>query len=442
VFSQLAHVSGSVLLETQSSSDTSNGRYSVICTNPFGVISVRGDTTILSTATACRTYESPFTALKDVLRHYDVAPSPEVVFCGGVVGYLGYELLRFVEDIRPSSPDDIDMSDCWLGLYDHAIVFDHEKHLTVLVRCDLGNSKDELNFLEKLLCRALVCRLAQEQYLPSVCGELTSSFTKEEYCRAVRQVKEYIASGDVYQVNLSQRFKVNTDADAWKTYLCLRNINPAPYAAYLNTGECIVVSSSPECFLVCNPIDRTVTTRPIKGTRPRGINSVQDRNLVRELVSNEKDRAENIMIVDLERNDLGKVCEFGSVKVPELLKIETYSTVHHLVSTVTGILREECDAVDLLKACFPGGSVTGAPKVRAMQVIDELEPVRRGVYTGSIGWIGFDGSINLNIAIRTAVFKDKTCYFHVGGGIVADSEPEIEYQETLDKGKAFFEVFR
>lgn len=252
--------------------------------------------------------------------------------------------------------------------------------------------------------------------------------------------KNTLPPGDIYQVNISQMFTVPLTISPWDLYLKLRRFNPSPYAAYLNCGDFQVVSSSPECFLDYNPSTRIVVTRPIKGTRPRGRTPDEDERLAHELLMSEKDMAENIMIVDLERNDLGRVCEFGSVEVPSLVQIESHPTVHHLVTTVSGKLRQELNVVDLMTACFPGGSITGAPKIRSMEIISELEPVRRGVYTGSIGYFGFDGSVNLNIAIRTAVAKDGLCYFHVGGGIVADSDPKAEYQETLDKGRAFLEV--
>ena len=381
VFSAMAHVPGSVLLESQS-----GGGYSAIYTEPFEVLDSG----------------SPFCALKEALARRG---------SGGAVGYLGYELHRFLEDSPVPVEDDIGLPDHWLGLYDKAIVFDHHPHTAGY---SIGNTPAE--------------------------ADLISSFSKPEYIQSVKRVKEYIAAGDVYQVNLSQRFSTTLEMDPWDLYLLLRERNPAPYAAYINAGDFQIISSSPECFLTLDPISRVVTTRPIKGTRPRSTDPAEDHRLAQELESSAKDMAENIMIVDLERNDLGRVCEFGSVSVPELAAVESYPTVHHLVSTVTGRLRDDCDAVDLLTATFPGGSITGAPKIRAMEIIAELEPVRRGVYTGSIGCLGFDGSVNLNIAIRTAVVKDGMCHFHVGGGIVADSDPEAEYQETLDKGRAFLEV--
>jgi para-aminobenzoate synthetase component 1 len=267
---------------------------------------------------------------------------------------------------------------------------------------------------------------------------ISSNFTKEEYCRTIERAKELIARGDIYQVNLSQRLKSNFDSDPFELYLRLRSINPAPFAAYLNFDGFKIVSASPERFLkICG---RDIETRPIKGTRPRGSNDIEDLLLKRQLLSSAKDSAEHIMIVDLERNDLGRISEYGSVKPTEFIILETYSTVHHLVSTVSGKLRNGVDIVDCLKNCFPGGSITGAPKVRSMEVIEELEPTRRGIYTGSIGYIDFCGNADLSIVIRTIVIKDKSAYFQVGGGIVADSDPEKEYQETLDKARALVEA--
>ena len=381
VFQELAHRPGSVLLESQS-----GGGRSAIYTDPFEVLDSG----------------SPFDALRGALARKGEFQA---------AGFLGYEAHRYLESSPTIAADDIGLPDYWMGLYEKAIILDHSGGRP---RVRAGNEPPR--------------------------AALTSSFSKPDYLEAVRRVKDYIAAGDVYQVNISQRFSVPTEIDPWDLYLLLRERNPAPYAAYINAGDFQVISSSPECFLTLDPISRRVVTKPIKGTRPRSADPIEDHRLARELELSEKDRAENIMIVDLERNDLGRVCEFGSVSVSELAAVESYPTVHHLVSTVAGRLRDDCDAVDLLTATFPGGSITGAPKIRAMQIIAELEPVRRGVYTGAIGCLGFDGSVNLNIAIRTAVVKDGMCHFHVGGGIVADSDPEAEYQETLDKGRAFLEV--
>jgi len=263
---------------------------------------------------------------------------------------------------------------------------------------------------------------------------LRSNFTHDEYLRAVEGAIEYIANGDIFQVNLSQRFETELNMDPYDLYLRLRGINPAPFACYMNFGDVVVASASPERFLHVK--GNTVQTRPMKGTRPRGRSRIEDAALSSELLGSEKDRAENIMIVDIERNDLGRVCEYGSVSVKELCTLEKYSTVFQLTSSVIGQLRQGKDRIDLLQSSFPSGSVTGAPKIRAMEIIDELEPTRRGIYTGSIGYLGFDGRMDLNIVIRTFVIKGGKVYFQVGGGVVADSSPELEYQETIDKARA------
>jgi para-aminobenzoate synthetase component 1 len=251
---------------------------------------------------------------------------------------------------------------------------------------------------------------------------------------SIDKIKKYIENGDIYIANLTQNFFCETDKNPYEIYKHLRYINPAPFAAFLNVENFSIISSSPERFLKIE--NGLVETRPIKGTRPRGKNSSEDLKNAKELIESEKDKSELLMIVDLERNDLSKVCRADSVKVTELFKLEKYSTVFHLVSTVTGKLKKEFTSVDCLKSCFPGGSITGAPKIRAMEIIEELEPTRRNIYTGAIGYLGFDGNMDLNIAIRTIVMKGKNAYFGVGGGITWESINEDEYEETLDKARA------
>jgi para-aminobenzoate synthetase component 1 len=267
---------------------------------------------------------------------------------------------------------------------------------------------------------------------------LKSNFSHEEYLKAVENVREYIRAGDIFQVNLSQRFEADLNIPPYELYQRLRKINPAPFASYLGFDGVSVVGASPERFLKVQ--GDWVETRPIKGTRPRGKSEAEDRALADELLASIKDRAENVMIVDLERNDLGRVCRYGTVRVTELAILETYPTVFHLTSTVKGRLCEDKDRIDLLKATFPGGSITGAPKVRAMEIIDELESTRRSVYTGSIGYLSFSGEMDLNIVIRTFLVKGGRAYFQVGGGIIYDSEPEAEYVETLDKARALIQA--
>ena len=264
-------------------------------------------------------------------------------------------------------------------------------------------------------------------------SSLSSTFSRTEYHSAVNKIKEYLHSGDTYQVNISHRFECEFTGDEWNLYKNLREDNPAPFGAYLKFPMVQILSSSPEQFL---SLDGTfIETRPIKGTNPRGETQEIDAQMARDLFNSNKDRAENIMIVDLLRNDLGKVCTIGSVKVPSLFSLEAHPTVWHLVSTITGSLAPKNTVVDLIRATFPGGSITGTPKIRAMEIIEEIEPVRRQVYCGSIGYISFTGNMKTNIAIRTIVIKNGHIYLPVGGGIVADSDPETEYQETLDKAK-------
>lgn len=267
---------------------------------------------------------------------------------------------------------------------------------------------------------------------------LRSNFTHGEYIRAVETAREYITSGEIYQVNLSQRFEGHLTTHPCDLYQRLRTINPAPFAACLNCDDVTVLSASPERFLRLDG-DR-METRPMKGTRPRGRSAAEDTALARDLQDSIKDRAENVMIVDLERNDLGKVCRFGTVYVSELCTLERYPTVFQLTSCVEGRLADGKNRIDLLEACFPGGSITGAPKIRAMEIIDELEPTRRGVYTGSVGYLSFSGQMDLNIVIRTILVKNGRVYLQAGGGIVYDSEPEAEYQETLHKASALFQA--
>lgn len=330
-------------------------------------------------------------------------------FPGYAIGYFGYGLKNCVEKLPARATDDLGLPDCWFGFYDHLLVFDHV-HRQMF---EVGTSRR--------LVRTVGA--AGGFALPT---PLQSNFTRAGYCAAVLRAKEYIAAGDIYQVNLSQRFQCDVVATPVEVYRALRAANPAPYAAYLDIGEAQILSSSPECFLKMN--DRQVVTRPIKGTSPRSADPAA-------LLRSPKDNAELVMIVDLERNDLGHVCEFGSVRVPELVTVESFATVHHLVATVAGTLRPEVSHVDAVRACFPGGSITGAPKIRAMEIIDELEPCARGVYTGAIGYFGFNGVSEFNLAIRTIVQLGSRLTFHAGGGIVADSEPEAEYEETLAKAR-------
>jgi para-aminobenzoate synthetase component 1 len=372
-----------------------------------------------------------------------------VPFCGGAVGYLSYDLCHFVERLPAIAMDDLLIPECYLAFYDTILAFDNLEGRGYIVSTGFPEL-DEKPRIRRARIRLDMMKNRLISPIPrvpesnsSVINEATvlkSNFTRQAYIKAVNRVRGYIAAGDVFQVNLSQRFETELTLSPYELYRRLRQINPAPFASYLNFDGLTIVSASPERFLRLD--GDYVETRPIKGTRPRGKNSAEDSLLAQELLNSPKDHAENVMIVDLERNDLGRVCTYGSIKVTELAVLETFPTVFHLTSTVTGRLRPDKNRIDLLKATFPGGSITGAPKVRAMEIIDELEPTRRSVYTGAIGYLGFDGNLDLNIVIRTFLVKDNKAYFQVGGGIIYDSNAEAEYQETLDKARALIQALQ
>ncbi len=413
------------------------GRYSFIGFDPHLVLTTRGTrcTWRRRDGRVSQTEENPFEALRSALYEYRLEETPPGLppFLGGGMGYLAYELGRCLEKLPGAAVDDLGLPELCFAFYDRVLAHDYREERTWLAAV---HPEDPAAVLRE----ARMELEAEPPEYPSPDGareaSFVSNFTREEYLEAVRRVKEYILAGDIYQANLSQRFRAPLREHPWTLYRRLRRLNAAPFAAYFNVVEGQVLSSSPERFL--KGTGRRVETRPIKGTRPRSEDPEEDRRLAEELQASPKDRAELSMIVDLERNDLGRVCEYGSVQVEEHAVIEHYATVHHLVSTVVGELHEGRDVVDLLKASFPGGSITGAPKIRSMEIIDELEPTARSVYTGSIGYLGYNGNFDLNIAIRTVIVKGDSAYFQVGGGIVADSVPEDEYQETLDKGKAIF----
>jgi para-aminobenzoate synthetase component 1 len=447
-FAPIAARPGAVLLES-GTREPRLGRWSFLACDPFLTLRSKGRRIEVTAGGSSMVRQGdPFAALKDLLAEVRVerpAEAPPLV--AGAMGYFGYDLGRFVERIPERAVDDAPIADCHLGFYGAVLAIDHTSSRAWVSAIGAPETDPAV--------AGQVARRRAEELAQSVQGRsplapplspsaspgptggalpLASGFTREEYLRAVRRAKEYIAAGDIYQVNLSQRLHARLASDAFSLYQRLQESNPAPFAAYFTTPEAAIVSCSPERFLEVR--GREVETRPIKGTRPRGATPEEDARLAAELLASEKDRAENVMIVDLERNDLGRVCEFGSVHVPELFAVESYATVHHLVSTVRGRLRPEMTALDCLRASFPGGSITGAPKVRSMEIIEELEPTRRGVYTGAIGYLCFSGDMDVNIVIRTLVVKGETAYFQVGGGIVADSDPEAEYQETIDKGQA------
>lgn len=429
------------------------GRYSFIGTDPFLVMKSRGNQITLIAQDKQETEQgNPFDVLGRLLETYrlDALPAP-VPFWGGAVGYLSYDLCHFIEHLPSTAIDDLKLPESYFGFYDTILAFDNLQHRTYIVSTGFPELNEEQRLKRaRLRIKELKDRLSSHSPIAPEASLLNSknlnetvlkaNFTPEDYIKAVNRVREYIAAGDVFQVNLSQRFQTDLFVPPYELYRRLRRINPAPFASYLNFDGVIIASASPERFLRVD--GDYVETRPIKGTRPRGKNPVEDAMLARELLGSIKDRAENVMIVDLERNDLGRVCQYGTVKVTELAILETFPTVFHLTSTVVGRLRPDKNRIDLLKATFPGGSITGAPKVRAMEIIDELEPTRRSAYTGAIGYFSFSNNLDLNIVIRTFIIKGDKAYFQVGGGIIYDSNAEAEYQETLDKAKALIQALQ
>lgn len=427
------------------------GRYSFIGSDPFLVLRSRGTEISLHRENGTETRRgTPFDVIRELLSVYTLEGCPEgIPVVGGAVGYFGYDLCHFIERLPATAIDDLDCPECYLAFYDVVCAFDHvtgKKYLVSTGFPQLTEARRRRRAAERLKeVRDRISRWPPRQDYDAVSSApaeenilLRSNFSRTEYLRAVAAAREYICAGDIFQVNLSQRFDAGLSVPPYDLYRRLRCINPAPFAAYLGFDDLFVISASPERFLRVR--GDWVETRPIKGTRPRGKSRAEDSALAGELLSSAKDRAENVMIVDLERNDIGRVCRYGTVRVTELAALETFPTVFHLTSTVQGRLSEDKDRIDLLKACFPGGSITGAPKVRAMEIIDELEPTRRGVYTGSIGYLSFNGEMDLNIVIRTILVKAGRACFQVGGGIVFDSEQEAEYEETLDKAKALVQA--
>jgi para-aminobenzoate synthetase component 1 len=428
------------------------GRYSFIGSDPFMVFSARGNEGTISQGSKKRSSNgNPFDVLGHLLEVYRLdSNSSPIPFIGGAVGYFSYDLCHFIERLSSTTVDDLKLPECYFGFYDLVLAFDNLQGKTYVISTGFPELEEtkrmeraakRLNEVKAQVADALGSGIrAVPTPISSPVEQLTleGNFTREEYVAAVEKARQYIIAGDIFEVNLSQRFEAELSITPYQLYRRLRQINPAPFAGYLGFDEVQVVSASPERFLRLRG-DR-VETRPIKGTRPRGKTPEADETLAKKLLNSSKDRAENVMIVDLERNDLGRVCRFGTVNVTELAILEVFPTVFHLTSTVVGRLREGKNSIDLLKATFPGGSITGAPKVRAMDIIDELEPTKRSVYTGSIGYLSFGGDLELNIAIRTFLVKGKRAYFQVGGAVTYDSDPETEYQETLDKARALVDA--
>jgi para-aminobenzoate synthetase component 1 len=370
-----------------------------------------------------------------------VEPLPDIPFAGGALGYWSYDLARRYHRISVMAEAAEHVPEMALGIYDWAIVLDHQELNARLVsRLHYPETVRVLPQILERLQNIPPIKKNEDEAQFTVCGAISSNLTPEAYKKAFHAVQKYLREGDCYQINLSQRFSAPASGDAYVAYLELRRLSPAPYSAFLDWPQLQIMCASPERFL---QVQRgRVQTKPIKGTRARSIDAEEDKKLAEDLRRHPKDNAENLMIVDLLRNDLGKCCEAGTVRVPKLFEIESFSNVHHLVSTVEGKLQKGNDAIDVLKDCFPGGSITGAPKQRAMEIIEQLEPNRRGVYCGVIGYLGNDGNMDTNIAIRTLVYSNQEIRCWAGGGIIADSVCEAEYQETLDKAAGMLDLLR
>ena len=436
--------------------------YSFLGSDPFAVLIGRQGQTALRTNEGDEySSQDPFESLCRLLTCPPIEPLPGLPpFWGGAVGYLSYDLVREFELLPSLAKDDLQLPYLQFGLYDIVTVIDHQTDRLQLIFCPpmerfLGEPREKLyhegiDRLAEWEAR-LNRRPVPLKNFPSFDQKaFHPDQTRDAYLNQVRNCQEYIAAGDIYQANLSHRFTLdppNTYDDRidrqpyeQTLYRCLQAVNPSPFSGLMHFDDVTLISSSPERLVRLH--NGQADTRPIAGTRPRGLDPHDDQRLIGELLANEKERAEHLMLVDLERNDLGRVCRFGSVRVDEFMAIEQYSHVSHIVSHISGVLKPEATPFDLIRALFPGGTITGVPKIRCMEIIEELEPVRRGPYTGSFGYIGWNGNLDLNIVIRTLVWCAGKGYLQVGAGIVADSDPAKEYEETLQKAQAFFSALQ
>ena len=413
-----------------SKEDKRLSKYSFIGVNPFLSFYSMGNKSYINNEAV---NGDPFNVLEELIKKYKIEIESELPLVSGCMGYIGYDTGRILENLPNISGEDFQIPDMKFVFYNNIIIFDIINNKVFIT--DLGIENSRIKEIEVRILDGI--NLIEEEVKISN-NKFYSNFTKEEYKKAVKDLKDYIVNGDVYIANMTQRFYCNNNEDSFEIYKKLRTINKAPFSAFMNFEDFQIISSSPERFIQVK--EGYVSTRPIKGTRPRGYNEETDNKNKEELLNSEKDKAELLMIVDLERNDLSKVCKPHSVKVTEIFALEEYATVFHLVSTIEGILKRDVSTVKCIKECFPGGSITGTPKIRAMEIIEELEMLKRNIYTGSIGYFDFRGNADFNIVIRTIVKKDNRAYFGVGGGITYDSIEEDEYNETLDKAKALMRV--
>ena len=455
---QAQSLGGTVLLRT-ALFNSPDSRYSIVTAQPFLKFRSFGSRCEIKIGDHVRAqYGNPWSLLDLLMARFEIADALDMPFpLGGCFGYWGFDLKNFVEPKLPRrAANDLDLPDCDVGFYDSLVVFDHRlgKIWIVSTGLDADGSRSQIRAKTKL--QSWIALLEDGSHTPDVSNiskvtprredrpeivpSIKSSMTRTEFLAAVEKAQRYIRTGDIYQVNLSQRLTVSLTLTGWQLYKQLLSVSPAPHSAFYDSGMFQIVSSSPELFLRITGAQ--AQTRPIKGTRPRSSDPDRDARLNYELLTSQKELAELVMITDLMRNDLGKICEYGSVQVPELVTLERYPQVQHLVSTIEGRLRSDITHFHALSSCFPGGSVTGAPKIRALEIIDELEPVVRGPYTGSLGYLGFNRESQLSILIRTAICLNETIHFNVGAGIVADSDPAAEYEETLAKARGFLSAIQ
>jgi anthranilate synthase component I len=448
-YQKLSAAKFSFLLESAEGGDKI-ARYSFLGSDPFLILRAQGRNVEVARGEQVECFQSddPLEDMERLLKPYSpVRHGPLPPFTGGAVGYAGYDAVRYIERLPNVPQDTLGLPDIYFAFYDTMVIFDHlNKTMMVVCNARLDEQRDAAaayvraiqrvnEVVERL--RTPVIRLSDD-IAPAgdVKRQFDSNFTREGYMQGVEKCKEYIRAGDIIQVVLSQRLSAETAAQPFDIYRYLRAVNPSPYMFYLRMDDLSLVGSSPEVMVKME--EGKVTIRPIAGTRPRGRSEEEDQDLAEDLLADPKERAEHIMLLDLGRNDVGKVSEFGTVKVEECMIIERFSHVMHMTSTVTGRLRKDLTAFDALRSGFPAGTVSGAPKIRAMEIIDELEPEKRGPYAGGVGYFDFAGNFDMCIAIRTIVIKGKRAYVQAGAGIVADSVPEKEHQETLNKARALF----
>jgi len=449
IFQKIKSNKFSYLLES-AEGDGKLARYSFIGINPFLVFQSKGfKIEIIKEDKKIVLYENPLLYLRKLFDNFKIIPIEGLPrFFGGGVGYFGYDLVRFIEKLSKKAIDDLDIPDCLLIFAGTILVFDHLTHqLWIIANIPLNKVSAEVAYeqavskIQRVISKIKKSSRSEEFKKRSKVDSnllLKSNITREKFVQKVKRAKEYILAGDVFQVVLSQRLSRKVKVHPFEIYRSLRSLNPSPYMYYLNYGEIQVVGASPEPLVRLT--GELVESKPIAGTRPRGKNEIEDTELEKEMLNDEKEKAEHTMLVDLARNDLGRICCPGTVRVSDFMKVEKFSHVMHLVSEVEGKIQPNKNAFDVLEACFPAGTVSGAPKVRAMEIIDELEPHCRGPYAGAVGYIGFNGNMDTCITIRTIIFKGNQAYVQAGAGIVADSIPEREYKETLNKSKAMLEA--